>query len=185
LFQEPAPCFASSAYLDFILSKVFLLSGDLAGGTGRITSFRMSSLCSVECLCGPACDGDCDVAGVDRSVRISDSGLTPDDVSRVAGTDDDRRSFDPPTPRGPLLLLWPQAKSSICQKFMFLRVWEADEVVTVEAGAGCRLGWPRPRLTLGDELRGQGHPSIWVSVHFFGSLVKEGDRESREHRYPR
>jgi hypothetical protein len=36
---------------------------------------------------------------------MSERGLTPLEVRRVAGTDEERRSLDPPTPSDPLLLL--------------------------------------------------------------------------------
>ena len=110
------------------------MSGDLACGTDLITSFLIRSLCRVEWRWGPACDGDCDDRGVDKSVRMSDRGLTLVE-SRVAGTEDESRSFEPPTPRE--LELEPHGLSSICQKLMFLRVCGA--VTVDEGGGGCRL----------------------------------------------
>lgn len=65
---------------------------------------------------------------------MSERGLTPVVVRSVAGTDDDRRSFEP---MPPVWLVGPQAKSSICQKFIFLRVCGTAEVeVVVALGTG-------------------------------------------------
>ena len=85
---------------------------------------------------------------------MSERGLTPDVVKSVAGTDEERRSFEAVTSNVAAVVGWPQAKSSICQKFMFLRVCgTATVAVVVVAGTGCLVCCPSPRLTLGDELQ--------------------------------
>ena len=69
---------------------------------------------------------------------MSESGLTPEVVKSVAGTDDERRSFEAETSKVADEDVWPQAKSSICQKFMFLRVCgTVTVVVVVVEGTGC------------------------------------------------
>ena len=65
---------------------------------------------------------------------MSDRGLTFVE-SRVAGTEDESRSFEPPTTREPVAE--PHGLSSICQKLMFFRVCGA--VTVDEGGGGCRL----------------------------------------------
>jgi hypothetical protein len=69
---------------------------------------------------------------------MSERGLTPVVVKSVAGTDEDKRSFEAPTSIVAVFGVWPQAKSSICQKFMFLRVW-GTVTVAVVAVTGCLL----------------------------------------------